>query len=165
MGAHQGFQHPHLAPGERLHVQHAGDRRQLGHLVGHRGLGLDDVVDACEAGGQGLEVLDVVRVADSRDGLRDAAPLGSHTGDHVDLVGVGDRDEEIGPVHVHLLQYPATRAVAPDGQNIKLLRHPLVWFQVPVDDGHVVTFLAKDGRDIEAHLTSTSSVAAYMVSA
>ncbi len=148
--------YPDLAAREGLDVQCPWDTRQLVHLVGHRRLGLDDVIDAGETSRKGPDVLDVVLVAHPGDGLSHAHPLGGHAGDHVDFVGIGNSDQEVGPTHAHPFEDSPAGPVALHGQHVQFLGRPFEGLQVALDDGHLVTLLAEDGRDVEAHLSGAN---------
>ena len=151
--AHADQLHPVF--GQRDHLEGAGHLEPAGDRAGNLDLGRDDDVDrhvlAREQGPEhGVEVTLVADPGDLRrhveQGVRDLA------GHHVDLVGLGHRDQDIGALGVGLLERVRMGRMADDALDVEAVADSPDQVGRAVDDRHVVAFTGQIARDVESDL-------------
>ncbi len=65
---------------------------------------------------------------------------GELASDHVGLVALGDRKDEIGVPRARLLKYRRMRGVAADGAKVEPVLESLQPLEVDIDNGDVICF-------------------------
>ena len=135
---------PHVAVGEVDDLQRAGVLDQLLDVVGDQLLGADPGVDReadvlreqVRAGGIG-------RAADAGDLGRSLEQGPGHVArDHVDLVAVGQRDQQVGVGAAGRLEHRGARGVAADGADVQPVLQLAQHGVVRVDDRDLVGLFA-----------------------
>jgi hypothetical protein len=119
-------------------------------VVGHQLLGADQHVNrqAPHRLEQRLLMGDVAARPDPGDlGRGIEQGVGDLTGDHVDFVVVGQRDQHVGVGCTRLFQHAGMRGVTADGAEIQPILQGLQAFSVSIDHGHIVGFARQDMRD------------------
>ena len=147
----QEAHHLHPPPVKRLDGGGVGEAEQPGDLGRGGQLRVDDHVDA-QVLFQRLQVGGVVQIADPRDGVVGAQPLGGEAADHVHLVLAGGGDDHVCRLHPGLLQRADGGTVAVDAHDVQRLRGVGQSLLVGVDDGDVVVLPGELFRQGVAHL-------------
>ena len=150
-----GPEHHDLPAGEVLDLAGAGELEQLGDVAGRLLVRVDDQVGA--DGVAQLVGVDAPQLGglDPDHGALHAPLLGHQRGDHVDLVGVGDRHQQLGPVEAGQLEGAGVAAAALDGHHVQLLGHGAQASGVALDQGHVHTLPGEPVGHVRAHLAGT----------
>ncbi len=111
----------HQPPGKLQHLQGAGMLNQTAHVVGHHLFRADQDVDGNGFVGKQALAGEVSRGAYPRDlGGSAKQRVGHLTGDHVDLVGVGHRDQHVGVFAACLAQHDGVGARTGHRADIQL---------------------------------------------
>lgn len=135
-------------------------RRQqdrLGKVLRRRPLGVDDEVDPELLAGERVIVAEVLGITDPRDGPAGTELMGGQRGDHVDLVALSHRTQQIGPARVQILQEPRRCTVAGDDERVELALHRLHPPGVGVHDSDVIALRAERPRGGERRLGSAGA--------
>ena len=147
------------ATGKVHHLQGAGVLDKPLDIVGDHLLGADDHIN-----GQGVFVeqlvgpAGVVGGADTGDfGGRAEQGVGHLTGDHVHLVGVGDRDQHVCVFGAGILEHRRIAAHAAHGTDIQAIAQFAQPFRIGIDDGDVVALVGQVLGQGAAHLAGTEN--------
>ena len=138
------------AVGELGGVKGVGDMDQLEDLFGHGPVGADQKIDPqglLAERARGQEVF----VAHPGDPGGDLVLPGHETGHQVDLVGIGDRDEQIGFGDTGLGEDPGRGPAAVHGQDVEFLFDPGQFVLVPVNEDHFLALAGEFGAQVMAH--------------
>src|ERR1700676_210216 len=137
--AHQA----HPAIGEIQHLQSPGISDQTCHVLGHQLFGADPDIHRNRVLAEQPVPFGEVGRAHTRNLLRRAVQGPRNmAGQHVDLVAVGQRDENIGGGDTRGLQDARARRIAVHRANVESILQIAQDLLVQVDDGHVIRFLA-----------------------
>ena len=114
---HLEADHVDAAPGEGLHAEGGGEGQDPGDLLGGGQIGVDDHVQA-DLLFQHFLVPAIVGVADTGDGVARPQLFGDQAAHQVDLVLVGDGDDQVGGADTGLDQHADAGAVALYAQHV-----------------------------------------------
>ena len=157
IGAYRHQLHP--ATGKVHYLEGAGVLDEPLDVVGDHLLGADDHID-----GQGVFIEQLVRPAgvvggtdagDFRGGAEQG--VGHLTGDHVHLVGVGDRDQHVRVFGAGILEHRRVTAHAMHGADIQTVAQFAQPFRIGIDDGDVVALVGQVFGQGAAHLAGTEN--------
>ena len=157
IGAHRHQLYP--ATGEVHHLQGARVFDQALDVVGHHLFRADDHIN-----GQGVLVEQFFRAAGVVGGAN-AGDLGGGaeqgvghlTGDHVDLVRVGHRDQHVRIFGAGFLEYCRVAAHAAHGADIQAVTQLAQALIIGVDDRDVVAFIGQVFGQSATHLAGTEN--------
>ena len=136
---------PHPPVGEIQHLQCAGIADQARHVLGDQLFRADPNVHRDGILAEQFVALGEIGGAYARDFLRRAVQRpGDVAGQHVDLVAVGQRDENIGGGDAGRLEDARAGGVAVHRTNVEPILQIAQDLLVRVDDGHVVRFFARE---------------------
>ena len=130
---------PHASIRKVEHLQRAGIADQTGDVLGDQLLGTDPHIDRDAVFAEQRLALGERGGAHARDFLRRPVQRPSDVaGQHVDLVAVGERDQDVGAGDAGGLENARTGRVAVDGANVEPILQIAQDVLVHVDDGDIV---------------------------
>src|SRR6202789_482415 len=142
-GANADQAHP--AVGEIQHLQGAGIADQARDVLGDQLFGADPYVHRDGILAEQLVPLCEVGGSHARDFLRGAVERPRDvTGQHVDLIAVGQSDENVGGGDARGLEDAGASRVAVHGTNVEAILQIAQNLLVRVDDGHVIRLLPRE---------------------
>ena len=139
----------HAALGEGLQLDGVGEAQHTGDLAGGGLLRIDDHGKA-QILPHEAQLLFILRVADTGDGMAHAQLLGHQARHNVDLIAGGGGDQQVGLVRLRLLLHLIDGAVAADAHHIMDIDDVVNKVIVMVDDRYLV-FLGQLLRQRQAY--------------
>ena len=149
----------HLVVGQGNHLERPGHLEAPRHRAGHFDLGRDDDVDGHVVAGKqirpdGVQVALVTHAGDL--GRHVENRMGHLTGHHVDLVGIGHRDDHVRVRRARFFQDVGVRGMADDPLHVEGVGDLVDQLRRLVDDRDVVFFQGQMPGNVEAHLSGAA---------
>ena len=150
---HQAEAHQlHPAPTEGLDIGGGGEAQQPGDLHSGGILRIDDHVDA-QVPLQLRQARGVLLVPDPGDGVAGAHFFGCEAADHVDLIGAGGSDQQIGVLCPSFPKDGGRDTISLDGHHIQRVRGTAQGGLMGVHDGDAVVLTGELVGQAEAHFS------------
>ena len=156
-GERAAFQHDeapqlHAAFGEVVDAERLVEPHRLHHFLGGEVVERQQQVVLEVLAEEGLRPPHRRRVAQAQHRLLGAHALAEQAGQHVDLVVVRHRQQQVGLVRVGAIEHVGARTVAVHGLNVEQVGDAPHALQVRVDDGDGVPFGRQHLRQIRTDL-------------